>query len=54
MPRSGQKSLTLDASIIETLKAASQDDGYGQKGLQKFLRRVLAVRASLPFLFRKF
>ena len=53
MPRAGQKGVTMDTSLAAEWKQTATSLGYGEKGMQKFLRVVLEVAKAHPSLFRK-
>lgn len=53
MPRKGVKALYISSALHARLKRASENGGYGMKGMSKLLNVLLDVYESLPILFKK-
>jgi len=53
MPRKGQRGVTIDSQLASEWKRAAFDLGYGEKGMQKFLRVAIEIATSNPSFFKK-
>lgn len=53
MPRTGQTAVTLDSKLVNEWKTVSFGLGYGEKGMQKFLRVALEIAIANPSFFKK-